>query len=92
MSSAAAVPEKKFRKPPSPRFRVHAELDNRRQFRECTVTVLRGAQVVVVRPLRSRRTYERTLADVAAWVYQSDVTAQLKASGKKVPKARRARR
>lgn len=66
--------DKPFRRSPSPKLRIAAELDNRGVLRDCTVRIHRGAKVISVRPLHSRKTYEATLADVARWIYRREIS------------------
>jgi hypothetical protein len=53
------------------RFRVIAKLDAAGGAREGTVTIDWRSGVVTVRPLRRRRTYTLSLADVATWICQT---------------------
>lgn len=93
VSPAATPEEKPFRRPPSPRFRLFAELDNRGVRVPCTVVLVRpvsaGGEVVFrLRRLHSRRTYDVLLSEVARRVYRREVAAEVEAKRK----ARRARR
>lgn len=69
-------------------FRTLAELDPRGRPIVATVTVDRARQLVMVRPLRRRRTYDLPLGVLAEFVYQSVIKAE---RAEKV-KARKARR
>lgn len=96
----SAAPEEKtsddkpFRRPPSPRFRVHAELDNRGVRVPCTVRLIRpvsgGGEVVLrVRRRHSRKFYDVLLSDVARWAYRREARAELEAK-QRARKSRRA--
>ena len=57
------------------KFRVVARLDSR--LAEATVTIDRNTQLVSVRPLRRRRTYELPLAWVAEAVYRKVIMTEI---------------
>ena len=57
-------------------FRVLAELDHRGRPVVATVTVDRERQLVLVRPLRRRRTYDLPLSAVAEFVYHRVAKAE----------------
>lgn len=58
-------------------FRVVGRLNQASKIVEGTLIIDRGAGLVDVRPLRSRKRYTRTLSDVATWVCQSVIKREI---------------
>ena len=73
------------------RFRVLGRLDGAGGYREGTVVVDRASGIIEVRPLRRRRTYALNLSDVATWICQRVIMAELREKKATKKKARRRR-
>ncbi len=59
------------------RFRVLGRLDRASALTEGTVTIERETGIITVRPLRKRRTYSLTLGEVATWICQTIIRAEV---------------
>lgn len=59
------------------RYRVLGRLDGAGGPREGTVVIDRLTGIIEVRPLRRRRTYALHLSDVATWICQRVISAEL---------------
>lgn len=60
------------------RFRVIGTFDLAGGSQVATVEIDRISGIVSVRPLRRRRTYSLPLADVAAWICQATIRAEVR--------------
>lgn len=70
------------------RFRVMAPLEMASRLQAGTVTIDRVTGFVEVRPLRKRRVYMTTLAQIASWVVRTTIRMEL-AEKKKLKKRRK---
>jgi hypothetical protein len=59
------------------RFRVLGKLDGTGGARDGTVLIDRMSGIIEVRPIRRRRTYALHLSDVATWICQRVIMAEL---------------
>ena len=59
------------------RFRVSGRLDRASVASEGTVSIDRATGIVEVRPLRRRKTYQMPLAEVARWIVEVNVRAEV---------------
>lgn len=73
------------------KFRVHGTFDSCGSPQVATVTIDRDTKMFRVRPLRRKRTYELTLAAVAAWVCKQIIIYEYNEK-QRAKKARRAGR
>ena len=73
------------------RFRVVGRIDMASRTGAATVTVDRATGIVEVRLLRRRRTYQMPLADVARWVVDVNVRAEIRERKARKKAARRGR-
>jgi hypothetical protein len=64
--------------PRKAKFRVFGKLDRASGFTASTVVVDRATGEVSVRPLRKRKTYSMTLGEIATWVCQVNIKAEVR--------------
>ena len=74
------------------RFRVRARMHMASRETEGTVTIDRDTGMFIVRPLRSRRTYELSLNDIAGDVVRRVLWAELMAKKREKAAKRKERR